>query len=99
MVTRSPRTIRGSMSGKLSSVRLLLVEDNLSDADLIRRSLQRANAPWGGFEMDCVDRSQLAAERLRRGGYDAVLLDLNLPDSQGLQTLATVQQAAGDTPI
>jgi PAS domain S-box-containing protein len=87
------------MSGKLTAVRLLLVEDDPTDADLLRRSLQRSNIVRARFELDAVDRARDAAERLQRGGYDAVLLDLTLPDSRGLETLAIVQQAAGETPI
>jgi DNA-binding response OmpR family regulator len=87
------------MSGKLTAVRLLLVEDDPTDADLLRRSLQRANVLLARFELDTVDRAREAAGRLRRGGYDAVLLDLTLPDARGLETLAIVHEAAGETPI
>jgi PAS domain S-box-containing protein len=87
------------MSGKLASVRLLLVEDDATDADLVRRSLRRASGLLARFDMDSVERAHDAAQHLARGGYDAVLLDLNLPDAAGLQSLATVQAAAGDTPI
>ncbi|MEO7398938.1 MAG: response regulator, partial [Ilumatobacteraceae bacterium] len=36
---------------------------------------------------------------VRRGGFDAVLLDLGLPDSQGLQTLRAVRQLDPDIPV
>jgi PAS domain S-box-containing protein len=87
------------MPGKLTSVRLLLVEDNATDADLVRRSLLRASAVLARFELETVDRASEAAARLATGSYDAVLLDLTLPDGSGLSSLTTVQAAAGDTPV
>src|SRR5258705_6291701 len=90
---------RKQMSGKLTALRLLLVEDDPTDADRLRRSLQRSSIVRARFELDAVDRARDAATRLGRGSYDAVLLDLNLPDARGLESLAIVQQAAGETPI
>ena len=40
-----------------------------------------------------------ALARLGRGDIDLVLLDLGLPDSQGLETLHTLQKAAADIPV
>ena len=40
-----------------------------------------------------------ASRRLSTTEFDAVLLDLGLPDSSGLETFGRVQNAAGDTPI
>ena len=85
--------------GKLTSVRLLLVEDNATDADLIRRTLARSNAMLARFEMETVERAADAAARLALGGIDAVLLDLTLPDGHGLGSLTAVQATAGETPI
>src|SRR5258705_10982427 len=90
---------RKQMSGKLTALRLLLVEDDPTDADLLRRSLQRSSIVRARFELEAVDPARDAATRLRHNGYDAVLLDLNLPDAPGLDTLALVQEAAGETPI
>src|SRR5690606_26082161 len=40
-----------------------------------------------------------AVQRLREGSFDVVLLDLRLPDSDGLGTFATLYAEAPDTPI
>ncbi len=69
-------------------MKLLLVEDNPADARLIREMLKEA--PPGTFKLEQVDALQAAQQRLREESFDAVLLDLGLPDSQGL---ATLQQA------
>jgi two-component system sensor histidine kinase UhpB len=63
---------------------ILLVEDNPGDARLIQEML--AEAGGQGFAVEWVSRLAEGLARLDRGGIDLVLLDLGLPDSQGLDT-------------
>ncbi len=79
---------------------VLLVEDADGDADLIREYLDIAENGTR-FHVDRAVRASEAVERLANGTSDAhvVLLDLGLPDSQGLETLAQVRAAAGDVPV
>lgn len=65
------------------TIKVLLVEDNPGDARLIREMLATAGE---NFQLEWVDRLDDGMERLDRGGIDVVLLDLGLPDSQGLET-------------
>ncbi|MFZ5917279.1 MAG: PAS domain S-box protein [Chloroflexota bacterium] len=67
---------------------ILLIEDNPGDARLIREML--ADAGPARFRLACADRLSTGLERLAQGGVEAVLLDLGLPDSQGLDTLRRV---------
>jgi len=76
---------------------LLLVEDNAGDARLIREFLREAGL--GECPLEEVEQLQAAVERLRSGGLDLVLLDLSLPDSQGLDTVRRVVQAAPSVPV
>src|SRR5262245_36386169 len=69
-------------SGNVLSI--LLVEDNPADARLIREML--AQAEGVRFEIAYADRLSPALDYLRKGGIDAVLLDLSLPDSRGVGT-------------
>ena len=62
--------------------RVLLVEDNPADADLLRHFLLRSRV-----QVDMVHVSTLAAAVAAEGDFDCALLDLSLPDSQGLATL------------
>lgn len=78
------------------ALRLLLVEDNAGDARLIREML--AEADPAGYELVTCGTIG-GAEALLAAGPDAVLLDLALPDGQGLETLECVKACAGDTPI
>ena len=77
------------------AVHILLVEDNAADAVLFRTEL--AESPFGPFSITHVQRLSEALSQLREQRFDAVLLDLNLPDSQGLATLGQIGSAAGET--
>jgi two-component system cell cycle sensor histidine kinase/response regulator CckA len=75
----------------------LLVEDDDAYATMLQREL----AAESGLPVS-VERVRSLADallRLSAGGFDAVLLDLGLPDSSGLETFGRLQHAAGDTPI
>ena len=68
----------------LSEIRVLLVEDNPPDAALIREFLKGASAP---VAIHHVERLEDALSALSEDSFDVVLLDLSLPDAQGLETL------------
>lgn len=78
-------------------VRVLLIEDNPGDARLIREMLSQVEGT--AFELECVDRLSTGLERLTTGSLDVLLLDLNLPDSQGLKTFTTAQARSSGVPI
>jgi PAS domain S-box-containing protein len=76
---------------------VLLVEDNPGDAQLILEVLR--GFPADAYDLERVDRLAPALERLGRAGVDVVLLDLDLPDSDGLDTLRRAQREAPHEPI
>jgi len=78
-------------------ITVLLVEDNPGDVRLIREMF--AEVKGASFQLECVDRLSMALERLAQGGTDVVLLDLSLPDSQGLETYTKAHRQAPDVPI
>lgn len=51
------------------------------------------------FGLTHVERLADAVQALKGGGFDAVLLDLSLPDSHGMDTVRAARAAAGLTPI
>ena len=84
------------------TIHVLLVEDNPGDAYLIRRML--ADASVAGpesqpFDVTCVDTLAGGVRSVHAGKSDVVLLDLSLPDSQGLNTLTSMQAAAPAVPV
>lgn len=83
-------------NGAPSALRILLIEDNPADADLIREMSADGRIPCVLITADQL----LAGMKLLDGGaFDAVLLDLSLPDSSGIDTLRTLQKQAPALPI
>jgi MinD-like ATPase involved in chromosome partitioning or flagellar assembly/CheY-like chemotaxis protein len=78
-------------------MKVLLIEDNPGDARLIQMML--AEARGAPFDIERADRLSTGLGRLATGGIDVVLLDLSLPDSQGLDTFARVHAQAPEVPI
>jgi diguanylate cyclase (GGDEF)-like protein/PAS domain S-box-containing protein len=85
------------MSGGSGTIRVLLIEDSLTDARFIREVLSRESP--SGFEVQHAERLAAGLEWLERRETDVVLLDLTLPDSEGLDTLSATAAVAGPVPI
>lgn len=79
------------------ALNVLLIEDNPGDAELVRQMLADTGAKSIG--LDWVEALLPALDRLARGGIDLVLLDLSLPDSQGLSALHAIRLHAPDLPV
>jgi len=79
------------------TMHVLLVEDNPGDVRLIREMIRESGLT--GVDLETSESLQLALKRLADGGIDAVLLDLGLPDSQGLDTLTRTCAEAPTVPI
>ena len=78
-------------------VNVLLIEDSRTVVGIVQRDLEAQRRP--GFRVTCADRLSAGLERLARGGIDVVLLDLGLPDSNGLDTLRRTLDRAPDVPV
>lgn len=77
---------------------LALVEDNPGDAFLIQEMI--AGTDKETFDIETYGELESALTRLAHGGdFDAVLLDLSLPDSHGLDTLRRVLSHPVNAPI
>lgn len=86
-----------------SPLRILLVEDNPADADLIREVLEdldaEATADVATFDLVHVNRLADAEALLADGDIELVLLDLSLPDSQGFDTFLRLARRYPDLPV
>jgi len=75
-------------------MRLLLVEDNERFAVLLKRGLAAA-----GFVVDVLPTAEAAAAALRASRFDIVVLDLGLPDTDGLDVLGEMRRHQDATPV
>jgi diguanylate cyclase (GGDEF)-like protein len=80
-----------------SEVRVLIVEDNRAEAELVADLLARARRPR--FVTEVAARLQEGVARLHAAKYDVVLLDFHLPDGEGPETYARVRDAAPEIPV
>jgi PAS domain S-box-containing protein len=78
-------------------LRILIVAQDSADSTLLERRLARSGLDLG--EVCRVDRLAHALEALRNCPFDIVLLDLRLPDSQGVQSVTKLQAHAPQVPI
>jgi two-component system OmpR family sensor kinase len=76
---------------------ILLIEDNEEHADIIVRHLRRIDS----MNINVTKESLLAKglQQLAEKKFDAVLLDLHLPDSPFMETLPRVSKIASETPV
>ncbi|MCK4250878.1 PAS domain S-box protein [candidate division WOR-3 bacterium] len=86
---------RDGLSSSVSHI--LLVEDNPDDIRLIQWIISGIRNSQ--FKLECVNQLKKALKRLGKGGIDVILLDLGLPDSQGIDTLRSVYNKAPKVPI
>ena len=83
------------MSGK--PIKVLLVEDNPGDARLVSELLSETQAVT--FDLAEVRWLREALKRLGEESFDAVLLDLRLPDSEGLDTFLRIHESFPGLPV
>ena len=73
--------------------RVLVVEDELQIAAFLDKGLRTA-----GFEPLIAREGQAALEAVRAGNFDLVILDLGLPDLDGLTVLRSLRETDSTTP-
>ncbi len=75
-------------------MRLLVVEDEKRIADFLSRGLESA-----GYAVDVVNTGMEAVDRVHSTEYDLVVLDLGLPDIDGLQVLEKIKNRKTASPV
>ena len=78
-------------------IKVLLIEDNPGDVRLIQEMVREAGA--ARFELAHLERLDEGLKRLGEEVFDVLLVDLSLPDSQGLDTFIRAQAQAPEVPI
>jgi PAS domain S-box-containing protein len=86
----------GTTTMPADRIKVLLVEDGAAEARLIQELL--ADARGMSFDVEWVETLAAGLRRLAAGGIDLVLLDLGLPDSEGIDTIRGLSAAAPNLP-
>jgi len=77
-------------------LKVLLIEDNAADADLVCEYLDISELD---YEVTLAKRLSEALALIAERSYDLILLDLSLPDSNGIATLSAVSEPLKDAVI
>jgi len=85
------------MTESILPPKILLIENDPAGADRICAALAETGS--GSFKVDWVRQLSEGLARLSKGGIDAVLLELSLPDSHGIETFDRLFGVAPDIPI
>jgi hypothetical protein len=80
-----------------NNLRILVAEDDSTFATQLGETLR--NDPTVSATVTISSQVDEAIERLRTGSFDAVLLDLNLPDGHGLEAFARIRAVAPNSPL
>jgi HD-GYP domain-containing protein (c-di-GMP phosphodiesterase class II) len=86
----------GNGTGVAKATRVLLVEDNVGDARLILEMIAESGE---SITLSQAETLIEALSELDASSYDAVILDLGLPDSQGMETFTRLRDAANEIAI
>jgi len=78
-------------------IRVLLIEDDPDDVLLLKESLAEASAVR--IKLTHADRLSEGLKRIAEQKVDVILLDLNLPDGRGLETLSTTLKEFPQIPV
>ena len=75
-------------------MRLLVIEDNIPLAISLKTNFEKSN-----FKVDIENTGTDGEEKAYVNSYDVILLDLNLPDKDGLEILKFLRKSEVDTPV
>ncbi|MBU0976051.1 MAG: response regulator transcription factor [Patescibacteria group bacterium] len=75
-------------------MKILIVEDENDIAVPLKNSLEKK-----GFAVDVAPEGKSALESIRKNNYDCILLDLNLPEVDGLRVSQIIRKEKNTTPV
>ncbi|WP_283594499.1 response regulator transcription factor [Paraclostridium bifermentans] len=75
-------------------MRLLVIEDNIELSNSMKKGLENMN-----FKVDISKTGEEGEDKASINEYDVILLDLNLPDTDGIEVLKYLRKKSIDTPI
>lgn len=89
------------MSGEDAALAVLLIEDNPGDANLVEHHLRRGSFPGVPEQHNIthVESLEAALDSVDTSSFDVVLLDLGLPECNGIETLDAFLPEVSDIPV
>jgi len=75
-------------------MKLLLIEDDIPLAQALQQSLRHES-----YSVDWVNNGKEGITAVKTGDYDALILDLGLPDIDGLSVLKTIKSGKNSLPV
>ena len=78
-------------------IKVLIIEDDAADAELLCRFLSRAEGVY--FDTERVERMSSGIDFLRKKNFDIVIADLGLPDSLGVETFLSLHELYPEIPM
>src|SRR3954449_8726362 len=75
-------------------MRLLVIEDDVANQNFLERSLTQ-----NGFHVDIAPNGKTAEKLAPSGNYAAIILDLGLPDDDGLSLITRLKQQGVRAPV
>jgi len=89
--------VADNSNNKPSITRVLLIENDPKDVHLIKEYLKEDSTTQ--FSLDYTNRLSTGLQRLSKEEYTVVLLELVLPDSEGIDTFTKVHTMAPEVPV
>jgi len=85
---KQPETYETEKAGEISisHLNVLVAEDNPINQMLIKKVF----ADWS-TKLDCADNGRIALEKIRKGNYDVVLMDIQMPEMDGHTACRTIR--------
>ena len=93
----APMPAQASRDRSPHVTKVLLLEDNSVDARWVQRGLKQAEGT--AYALQILDKVDLVISFLSRNSVDVIVMDLNLPDSHGHETVRQIADAKPGTPI
>ncbi len=83
--------------GANGPINVFLIEDDTGFARMVQEMISEIEG--GPFTFERVENLEKGIERIKRGGIDVVLLDLLLPDSEGIFTFFKLREVTDNIPV